>query len=157
MNTRALLFAALGISAACLAAPLIGAAASPAQPPASLRLELFVNDVPASRDFYHDVLGFAVEREDKGYTVVRLGGIQFGLSIAKGLSSKHYFNPELQAQRRGLGAEIVLEIPSVDDALQHVQQHGYKVLTGIQKRPWGARDFRLADPDGYYLRLTSPQ
>jgi hypothetical protein len=26
----------------------------------------------------------------------------------------------------------------------------------IQDREWGARDFRVADPDGYFVRLTSP-
>ncbi len=24
-------------------------------------------------------------------------------------------------------------------------------------RPWGLTDFRVADPDGYYLRITSRQ
>jgi lactoylglutathione lyase len=26
--------------------------------------------------------------------------------------------------------------------------------TVIADRPWGVRDFRLLDPDGYYLRIT---
>jgi hypothetical protein len=26
----------------------------------------------------------------------------------------------------------------------------------IQDRTWKARDFRLADPDGYFIRITSP-
>jgi hypothetical protein len=26
----------------------------------------------------------------------------------------------------------------------------------LQDRPWHARDFRIADPDGYFVRFTSP-
>ncbi len=25
----------------------------------------------------------------------------------------------------------------------------------MRDRPWGLRDFRVVDPDGYYLRLTA--
>jgi lactoylglutathione lyase len=25
----------------------------------------------------------------------------------------------------------------------------------MRERPWGSKDFRIVDPDGYYLRLTS--
>ena len=28
------------------------------------------------------------------------------------------------------------------------------VVAALQDRPWGLRDFRVADPDGYYLRVT---
>lgn len=142
-------------SVAGIASLRIATAAPPEAKVPSLRLELFANDLAASRDFYRDVLGFSLEREEKNYTVVRLGDIQIGLGAAKGLSPKHYFNPELQTQRRGLGAEIVLEVTDLDEAFKRVEAHHGKVLTGIQKRPWGARDFRIADPDGYYLRLTA--
>lgn len=138
-------------------AALLGHAAfaAPEAKTPALRLELFANDLAASRDFYRDVLGFSVEREEKEYIVVRLGDIQIGLGSATGLSARHYFNPELQSQRRGLGVEIVLEVQDLDAAFQRVDARHVKVLSKIQKRPWGARDFRIADPDGYYLRLTA--
>jgi len=28
------------------------------------------------------------------------------------------------------------------------------VVEPLRMRPWGARDFRIADPFGYYLRIT---
>jgi lactoylglutathione lyase len=36
---------------------------------------------------------------------------------------------------------------------EHCQARG-TVLEALELRPWGLRDFRLADPDGYYLRVT---
>jgi hypothetical protein len=30
------------------------------------------------------------------------------------------------------------------------------MIEGLTSRPWGLRDFRLVDPDGYYWRVTEP-
>jgi lactoylglutathione lyase len=30
-----------------------------------------------------------------------------------------------------------------------------EIAEPIAERPWGLRDFRLADPDGYYWRVTT--
>jgi hypothetical protein len=35
-----------------------------------------------------------------------------------------------------------------------VKQKGWPISTGIVRRPWGVRDFRVLSPDGYYLRFT---
>jgi uncharacterized glyoxalase superfamily protein PhnB len=50
--------------------------------------------------------------------------------------------------------EIVLEVPDVDAALEAVERAGCSVVEPLRDRPWGLRDFRLVDPDGYYLRIT---
>jgi uncharacterized glyoxalase superfamily protein PhnB len=62
----------------------------------------------------------------------------------------------MQAARRGLGVEIVLEVDDVKSFFEKVKASGYKgVLSPLQQRAWGMTDFRVADPDGYYLRVTS--
>ena len=33
---------------------------------------------------------------------------------------------------------------------------GWVLEEDITARPWGLRDFRLLDPDGYYWRITTP-
>jgi uncharacterized glyoxalase superfamily protein PhnB len=35
-----------------------------------------------------------------------------------------------------------------------VVKAGYRLLEPLRERPWGLRDFRVVDPDGYYLRIT---
>ncbi len=51
--------------------------------------------------------------------------------------------------------EIVLEVEDVDGWYRRVSDSGYPVSEPLRERPWGLRDFRIVDPDGYYLRLTS--
>jgi lactoylglutathione lyase len=36
-----------------------------------------------------------------------------------------------------------------------VLDSGHPVFELPQQRPWGLWDFRIVDPDGYYLRVTS--
>jgi hypothetical protein len=31
---------------------------------------------------------------------------------------------------------------------------GYPISSTLQERSWGARDFRVVDPEGYYIRFT---
>ena len=121
----------------------------------SLRLELFVDDLDRSIRFYTEVLGFDRLDGSAGYVPVRSGSVLIGLGRAKTLPAGHYFNPQLKSDRRGLGTEIVLEVDDVEAMFDHVQTSGHRILSPLQKRPWGATDFRIADPDGYYLRITS--
>lgn len=51
--------------------------------------------------------------------------------------------------RRGLGVEIVLEVEGLDTMYRRVVASGYPVFEPPQERPWGLRDFRIVDPDGY--------
>lgn len=127
-----------------------------ANPPnMSIRLELFVNNVENSAEFYTSVLGFERLDGNDDYLPIRSGTVVIGLGPVSKLPQRHYFNPEVQESRRGLGTEIVLEVDDVHALFEKVKATGYKILTPLQKRSWGATDFRLADPDGYYLRLTS--
>ena len=51
--------------------------------------------------------------------------------------------------------EIVLEVEDLGDALEAVRAAGHAVVEPIRARPWGLEDFRLTDPDGYYIRVTT--
>ncbi len=122
-----------------------------------LRLELFVEDMDASIGFYTRVLGFEVLREHPGdYASLRCGDVTLGIGpITKLPKEGGYFTREIASLRRGLGAEIVLEIDEVDEWHRRVLGCGYPIFELPQDRPWGLRDFRIVDPDGYYLRLTA--
>jgi lactoylglutathione lyase len=122
-----------------------------------VRLELFVEDTQASIGFYTRVLGFEVEREEPGvYASLRNGSVVLGIGpISKLDDEGGYFTEEIASLRRGLGVEIVLEVEDVDGWCRRVSDSGYPVSEPMRERPWGLKDFRIADPDGYYLRLTS--
>ena len=51
--------------------------------------------------------------------------------------------------------EIVLEVEDLDEAYAGFERAGERVAEPIRTQPWGLRDFRLVDPDGYYLRVTT--
>ena len=121
-----------------------------------LRLELFVADMESAIRFYREVLGFALLRREPDYASLRCGDVVFGLGpIAKLPVAGGYFTRSRLAQGRGLGVEIVLEVDDVAAAYDRVQERGHPMLEPLRDRPWGLTDFRIADPDGYYLRITS--
>ena len=48
----------------------------------------------------------------------------------------------------------MLEVDDLDAERGHVAEAGWPVLDEVTRRPWGLWDFRLLDPDGYFLRIT---
>jgi len=121
----------------------------------TLRLELFVDNLDASLTFYENVLGFAIERRDVDYIALRNGAAVLGLGLARSLPAGHHFSQAGLEGPRGTGAEIVLEVADVDECYRRVIEYGHPVAGALGIRPWGGRDFRIVDPDGYYLRITS--
>ena len=122
-----------------------------------LRLELFALDMEASIAFYTRVLGFELARHELGdYASLRLGGVVLGIGpVTKLPEEGGYFGREIATLRRGLGVEIVIEVDDVDGCQERVATSGHPILEPLRDRPWGLRDFRISDPDGYYLRVTS--
>jgi catechol 2,3-dioxygenase-like lactoylglutathione lyase family enzyme len=121
----------------------------------SLRVEFFVQELSASQNFYKRVLGFEqLSVSEDGYTVLRLGNVRIDLQPKHHIPEEHplYYGRE---ERVGLGIEIVLEVDNVDEAYAVAQKTGWPLADLLQARPWGARDFRLLDPDGRYIRVTS--
>ncbi len=126
--------------------------------PMSLRLELFVRDMEASIAFYCDILGFEVQRHEVDYASLRCGTVILGLGPAAKLPvSAGYFTQHKLQTGPGVGVEIVLEVDDVHAWYTQVHATGYPMIEPLLVRPWGLTDFRVADPDGYYLRITSRQ
>ena len=121
---------------------------------ATLRIELFPDDLDALVDFYVSVLGFRLveerRRTDDPYAALVHGDVRLGLAR----------RPEVDEQQRldrapEVGVELVLEVDDLDDAHFQVAARGWPLLEDITSRKWGLRDFRLLDPSGYYWRLTT--
>ena len=122
----------------------------------SVRFELFVRDMDAAIAFYTGVLGFDLVREDPAYSSLRRGEAILGLGPVSKLPSKGgYFTRDIAELRRGLGVEIVLEVDDLDAYYARVLASGHPISEPLRERPWELRDFRVVDPDGYYLRITS--
>ncbi|MBV9354369.1 MAG: VOC family protein [Chloroflexi bacterium] len=121
-----------------------------------LGFELFVTDLARSRRFYENVLGFTGGKERDGYLAVSSGAVIIGLGLYSGLVAGHHLRRTTQGPSGG-SVEIVLEVDDVDayyDRAQAVVAAEGGRIEPLQRRPWGARDFRIIDPDSYYLRIT---
>lgn len=120
-----------------------------------VRFELFVSDFDKSVAFYRDVLGFNEEPSFGNYHPVKRGTVTIGIGSSSDLQPSHYFMPEITAERKGLGVEFVLEVEDIQAEFERVQKTGYAISEPLKQQGWGLVDFRLVDPDGYYLRITS--
>lgn len=127
----------------------------PAQPPLSaqsLEASLTVADIRKSVGWYRDVLGFTVDREfDRGGQIfavaLRAGTVRILLTQddgAKGLD-----------RTKGEGFSLQLTtLQDVDTVAARAKRAGAK-LDSEPTDVWGARVFRLRDPDGFRLVISS--
>ena len=123
----------------------------------SVRLELFVQDMDRAIDFYTRILRFTVLRRERHYASLQNGSFILGLGSIDKLpfhGDYYFIRPKLSSDR-GMGVEIVLEVDDVQAAYRYVQSSGYRINEPLQKQEWGLTDFRIVDPDGYYLHITS--
>lgn len=121
----------------------------------NLRFELFTNNPGASVEFYTSVLHFKELKTYLDYYSLQRDNVIIGISTIDGLQKEHYFRPEIIKDRKGLGVEVVLEVDNIEEEYENVKKSGYLIAEELTKQEWGLIDFRIVDPDGYYLRITS--
>jgi lactoylglutathione lyase len=119
-------------------------------------IEIFVSDVERSIGFY-EALGFRVRRRWGDWVqLVRDESLLTLQGDTHAVAGPHYFTEHLARRPRGVGVEVVIEVDDVDSLYSGVDTQGIEIVKPLQERPWKARDFRVADPDGYFIRFTSP-
>jgi catechol 2,3-dioxygenase-like lactoylglutathione lyase family enzyme len=124
--------------------------------------EFDVADIGRSLAFYVDVLGFAVtfERMEERFAYLDLGGAHLMLEEAAGPGRRFRTAPLEHPFGRGMNLQI--EVPAVDAVHARVHVAGFTPLIALEERWYrqgdmegGNRQFVVADPDGYLLRLFS--
>lgn len=120
--------------------------------PATVRCEIFPADLDVTADFYVNVLGFRVVRDerDSDAPYLALGRDQVRLGAFKCAAAS-----QRAARRPPIGVELVLEVDDLAVERGRVAAAGWPVDQEIAIQPWGLSDFRLLDPDGYYWRITA--
>ena len=119
--------------------------------PTSLRLEIFPVDLTATVRFYTDLAGFSLVTDRRGdqrpYVAMIRDDVRIGAAIVPGGNPSH--------RRPPTGVEIVLEVDYLHAERDRIRHAGWPIEEDITRRPWGLQDFRVLDPDGYYLRFTT--
>lgn len=106
-------------------------------------------------EFYTRVLGFEIrEQKAGGYTGMQNGDALLSLNDRRRLNDDHPVQA-LATERAGRGLEIVLSVADIDRAYEQVKLSGWPLASDLAMQPWGLVDFRIIDPDGYYIRITS--
>lgn len=123
-------------------------------------VELHVPDFVPVRRFYTS-MGFDVvwERppaQKKGYLVLAMAGNILCFWAGNEYVYEHsYFRNFPRSTPRGYGTEIMLTVPDVKDYYDRFP-HKSHIVAPLERRAWGASDFRVVDPAGFYLRITEP-
>ena len=119
----------------------------------TLSASLTVNDLERSLAWYRDVVGFTVdrkhEREGKLRAVsLRAGAVRILIGQddgAKGLD-----------RGKGVGFSLMITTAqNVDDIARRIKELGGTLESEPTDTPWGGRLFRLQDPDGFKLAISS--
>jgi lactoylglutathione lyase len=119
----------------------------------SLAASLTVNDLAASIAWYRDVVGFTVDREHErnGKLVaasLKAGSIQILLGQDDGAKGTD--------RVKGIGFSLQFTTAqSIDDLANRIKERGGKLESEPMDAPWGARVFRVVDPDGFKLVFSS--
>ena len=53
-------------------------------------------------------------------------------------------------------ASIHIFASGLDDLMSELQRRGARFTRGIERHPWGNRDFRVVDPSGNDIKFTEP-
>ncbi|MFP7494525.1 VOC family protein [Terribacillus saccharophilus] len=118
--------------------------------------ELFVGKLSASVVFYRCLLGKGCAVHDEKSALFKDdGGGALLLTDESVLDDNHYFTGMAES-KKGKGVELVLPVPDVERVFNKINSiYPHSIESNITVRPWGKLDFRLVDPDGYYVRVTS--
>ena len=117
-----------------------------------LSISLTVDDLGASLTWYRDVLGFAVERD------FERGGVPFAVrmragSVALLLTQDNGARGSQRLKGEGLSIRFTTA-QNIDDLAARARASG-AVLDSEPADVWGMRAFRLRDPDGFRLVISS--
>jgi uncharacterized glyoxalase superfamily protein PhnB len=120
----------------------------------SLQASLTVKDLQQSVTWYADVVGFTVDRR------IERDGTLRGVAVSAG-DVRIILNQDDGAKGwdRVTGQGFSLQISTtqnVDEIARRIRERGGSLEMEPKDMPWGARIFRLRDPDGFRWTISAP-
>ncbi len=120
-----------------------------------LSVSLTVKDLGKSLAWYTDVLGFTIDRKIEREGKLRAVALKAGnvrLSINQDDGAKGWS----RVKGEGFSLQITTD-QNIDKIASRIKEHGGTLDSEPADMPWGVRMFRLKDPDGYKLAISSPR
>ena len=124
-----------------------------------LQLELHVPDFEPVKDYYgkfgFEIVWERTPEEAKGYLVIKRDNVTLCFwSGTDAIYDQPYFKRFPHDTPRGYGVEVVIMVDDIEKLYEEVKDFA-NVVEPLITQPWGLKDFRVTDPFGYYLRITS--
>ncbi len=119
------------------------------------RVELYVKDIEESIRFYQEIVG--LELFGRNERSARFNYDCFSLLITSDtiLDDNHFFKNKAKSDIKGNGFELIIVVDKLEKVYQRCLDNNYPIEVDVEKYPWNMRGFKIADPDGYFLRITS--
>ena len=119
----------------------------------ALSASLTVKDIEKSLAWYRDVVGFTVDRRHEREGKLRAVSLKAGdvrILIGQDDGAKGW------DRIKGEGFSLqVTTAQDVDEIARGIKARGGAIESEPTDMPWGARIFRLRDPDGFRLTIAS--
>ena len=116
-------------------------------------ITLFVEDLPATRQFYLEVFGLPVHFEDDASAVFNFGNTLINLlnvTEAPGLIGP----AEVGGPDAGARVQFTIDVDDVDAMCAELRRRGVELLNGPMDRPWGIRTATFRDPAGHIWEIA---
>jgi uncharacterized glyoxalase superfamily protein PhnB len=119
----------------------------------NLAASLTVRDIQKSLAWYRDILGFTVDQQHERGGSLRAVSLKAGsvrILIGQDDGAKGFD----RVKGEGFSLQITTT-QNVDEIARRIKDLGGTLDTEPVDTPWGARVFRLRDPDGFRLTISS--
>ncbi|HCF1493361.1 TPA: VOC family protein [Pseudomonas aeruginosa] len=116
--------------------------------------EIYVHDMFKAKAFYTNVIGLEVVREQDDFIVLQRNGAKIHLCPREDMPE--YLRSK-GMESLGAGVEFCFETTDIQAVYSRALSSGYPIFEQLTDQPWGKTDFRLIDPDGAYIRVSSPR
>jgi uncharacterized glyoxalase superfamily protein PhnB len=119
----------------------------------ALTASMTVNDLQKSLAWYRDVVGFTVGQEHERDGKLRAVSLEAGtVRILIGQDDGAKGMDRVKGQGLSL---MITTAQNVDQIAKRIREAGGTLESEPVDMPWGARVFRLRDPDGFALVISS--
>jgi catechol 2,3-dioxygenase-like lactoylglutathione lyase family enzyme len=124
--------------------------------------ELVVSDLGESLGFWRDLLGFemAYKRPEAGFAYLYLAEAQIMLAERRGMAR---WLPAEMSKPFGRGLNLQVTVDDLKPPLARLRKYAWPLYLDVEEAWYraghietGVRQFAVADPDGYLVRLSSP-
>ncbi|MCY7631210.1 MULTISPECIES: VOC family protein [Bacillus] len=113
---------------------------------------LYVNDVEASIQFYHHILGFPIKLRVESYVEFDTGEVTLSINSRQDVKESLGL-PVPEAVSSSQTFEIGFVVDDVNETISSLKEKGVPVIKEPAKKPWGQTVSYVSDPDGHFIEI----